>query len=352
MRNRPAELTGIESAFVPGSIEQVQAFVRCAAMSQVIATAAELDLPRMLVERRWRIADLARSLDCDDDALLRLLRALASIGWCTIGDDTTVEAAAGFSADDARACRPLALWWGRYRWPIWCDLLYSIRTGRTAIGNGSGSIGMHELEQDSAAARIFHGAMASVTHRVAEAMLQRCDLSFARHIVDVGGGHGELLSAVLRAHPAARGVLFDLPHARDGAAAHLHETGVLDRCEIVSGNFFDAVPAADTYLLKSILHDWSDDDSQRILQRCRDACERGACLIVIEQILPERIEPCVAHQRATISDLNMLVMLGGRERTLDEHRRLLAKAGFALETVHDAVLGFAVLESRREPGSS
>jgi hypothetical protein len=316
-------------------------------MSQVIAAAAELDIPARIVQRAWQISELASFLDCDADALRRLLRALASIGWCTIGDDGIVRATGGLTGDNARSFRPLALWWGRYRWPVWGDLLHSVRTGESAVGNVAGRIGMHELQQDPAAAQTFHEAMAAVTQRVAQAVLETCDLSDSERIVDVGGGHGELLGAVLRKHPAARGVLFDLPHALDGARQHLRQAHVLDRCELVSGSFFDRVPAAAAaYILKAILHDWPDADSLIILRRCREACAPGARLIVVEQILPDRIERSGEHQRATISDLNMLVMLGGRERTIGEFRSLFERAGFQLESVRAAAMGFSVIEAR------
>src|SRR5258706_12997668 len=203
---RNESMSDRQSMSGPGSIEQIHGYIRCAAMSQVIAVAAELDIPALLLQRPWRLCELAAVLGCDEDALCRLLRALASIGWCTIADDRIVHAADGFNADDARSFRSPALWCGRYRWPVCSDLLHSVRTGKCAMGTDAGRIGMHELPQDPAAAQIFHGAMAGVTQRVVEAVLDVCDLSEAERIVDVGGGHAELLGGVLLRQAAARAV--------------------------------------------------------------------------------------------------------------------------------------------------
>lgn len=167
-----------------------------------------------------------------------------------------------------------------------------------------------------------------------------------RRIVDVGGGYGEVLAAILLAFPAMEGVLFDLPHTMDGARQHLARAGVIERCEFVSGDFFESVPGgADAYLLKALIHDWDDQQSARILGNCRKAMAVDAKMLLVEQVMPERMAASPAHLRAAVHDLNMLVMLGGRERTASEFRDLLAAAGLLLPGIKRTALGFNVIEA-------
>lgn len=331
-------------------IEEIQATIGGAQMSQAIAVAAELRIADFLADGPLPLSTLAAATRCDAGALRRLLRALAGIGLCKEANDGTVSLlprGALLASDNDSLSRAYALWWGQYRWPAWGNLLDCVRTGQCAAGTLSGKAGMKELGQDARAARVFHGAMAGLTRVVARSVLRVCDFAHAVRIVDVGGGFGELLSVVLGAHPHLRGVLFDLPHALDGARRHLTEMRVADRCEVIGGNFFDSVPAgADAYLLKTIIHDWDDEESVAILRRCREASVTGTRLLLIEQILPECIEPCAAHRRAALADLNMMVMLGGRERTANEFHALLERAGFALESIREAALGYSALEAR------
>ena len=153
---------------------------------------------------------------------------------------------------------------------------------------------------------------------------------YKRQVVDVGGGQGVLLAAVLRAHPHLRGVLFDQPAVVAGAAPVLRAAGVADRCEVVGGDFFAAVPAGgDVYLLSRILHDWDDARATALLRVLHRAARPGARLVVVERVLP----PGDAPHPGKLIDLTMLVMLGGRERTEAEFRALLAGAGFSLTRV-------------------
>jgi hypothetical protein len=160
-------------------------------------------------------------------------------------------------------------------------------------------------------------------------------------VVDVGGGNGTLLAAILARHPATRGVLFDQPHVVAGAPPVLVAAGVADRCEVVGGSFFEAVPAGgDAYVLKSILHDWEDADCVRILERCRRAMADGAALLVVER----ELGPPNAQPDNKFSDLNMLVGPGGRERTPEEYAALFAGAGFRYVGFTPSDVGTGVFE--------
>ena len=183
--------------------------------------------------------------------------------------------------------------------------------------------------------------MTDVSRQVAASVLAVFDFGRFASVVDVGGGNGAFLAAVLAAHPAARGVLFDQPHVVAGAGPVLTAAGVTERCEGVAGSFFEAVPAgADAYLLKAILHDWEDEDCLRILRACRAAmADRGALLVVEQELGPPNEAPA-----PKFSDLNMLVAPGGRERTHEEYTALFAASGFRFVGVTPGAIGVSVFE--------
>ena len=164
--------------------------------------------------------------------------------------------------------------------------------------------------------------------------------------MDVGGGYGELIATILLAHPEVRGVLFDMPHAIDLAATHLREKGVLDRCELVAGSFFESLPGgADVYVLKSILHDWNDERCGAILATCRAAMTPAARLLVVERVMPDRMVASEQHVTIARTDLNMLVALAAQERTEAGWRAILNEAGFSVTGITPAGFGYSVIEA-------
>jgi hypothetical protein len=179
-------------------------------------------------------------------------------------------------------------------------------------------------------ARIFNAAMTTLTAWAEAAILQSYDFSAIGKIVDVGGGHGGFISAILKANPGMKGVLFDQPHVVDGALETIEKAGLADRCETVGGSFFDSVPeGGDAYILKWIIHDWDDERSIVILRNCRRAMSETGRLLLVETVVPPGNEPSFAK----FIDLNMLVMTGGRERTEAEYRALFEAAGFRLTRI-------------------
>jgi hypothetical protein len=183
--------------------------------------------------------------------------------------------------------------------------------------------------------------MTSISRQVAAAVIAAYDFSRFGVIVDVGGGNGGFLAAILAANPGMRGVVFDQPHVVTGAAPLLAAAGVADRCEVVGGSFFEAVPAGgDAYVLKAILHDWSDEDAITILRTCRRAMAAGAALLVVERELGGPNEA----PDAKFSDLNMLVAPGGRERSIAELAALFASAGFGFAGYTPGAAGPGVFE--------
>jgi len=320
-------------------------------MTQAIAVAAELGIMDLLARGARKAEALANATGCHAPSLQRLLRALASLGLCEEQQDGSfaLTASGSLLVDDApMSLRAYAIRYGRYQWPAWGKLLYSVQTGECARTLVDGTADFEHLERDAAVAAIFHRAMTEITRLIARAVVPAYDFSGFMRIVDIGGGYGEMLIAILRACPATRGVLFDRPDAVEGARQHLVKAGVADRCELIAGDFFESVPGgADAYLLKSVIHDWNDERGATILRCCRDAMPRDAKLLVVEYVMPERMEPSVLNRDAARSDLNMLVMLGGRERTASEYRSLLGSIGLRVTRTVPAALNFSVIEAVR-----
>lgn len=239
-------------------------------------------------------------------------------------------------------------------WAILCGkqlsrelgLLDSVRTGESARKPGSSRSLYEDLEGDQQEAAVFNQAMLEVTHLSADGVAQAYDFSGMKRIVDVGGGYGVLLEAVLKANPEVRGIVFDLPHAIEKGRLYFQKIGLADRCEFVSGSFFESVPSgANAYVLKSLIHNSNDERAGVILQRCAQAIAGGGKLILVERIVPQRLEPSAAHRAIALMDLNMLVVLGARERTENEYRALLSSAGLRLTRIIPAVLNFSIIEA-------
>lgn len=316
--------------------------------TQAIAVAVRLGLPGLLATGPQTLHSLAVGASSDPASLLRLLRALTSIGIVSHDAEdcftlTGMGALLGAAAPGSLAA--WAEWTGTQSWATWGQLCECVRSGHSARKRLRGVDGFEHLEQDAEAALLFNRAMVGVTRPVAAEVASRVSFAGVERVVDVGGGFGELLTAVLRAHPRMHGVLFDMAHAIEAAAIHLAESGVSGRCERVTGNFFDTVPpGADAYLLKSILHDWDDARCLIILARCAQAMPPHARLMVVERVMPQHLAVCARDQGIARADLNMLVGTGGQERTLEQYGALLVQAGLCLISKPLALSGgFSVL---------
>jgi hypothetical protein len=228
-----------------------------------------------------------------------------------------------------------------YYWTGWDHLLDSVRTGEPAFSALFGMSPWEYREAHPDVDAIFNAAMSGLSAGVVEGVVEAYDFSGIDTLVDVGGGQGALLPAILTANPGLRGVLFDQPHVLQDAEALLAQAGVASRCRLVGGSFFDSIPAgADAYILKSIIHDWDDTAAVNILRSCRDAMAVDGRVLLVEHVIQAGNDP----DPAKYMDLNMLVMLGGRERTVDDFRTLLAGAGLRLTRVVPTRSGFSVIE--------
>lgn len=318
--------------------------------TQAIGVAARLGLADHVASGMTHTDALARACGCDASALHRLLRGLAALGVLRLEADGHCSLTATgelLRRDAVLSLNSHAQWWSHQAWNVWSDLMGSVRTGQSTRQREHGQQGFDHLEADAASAHLFHRSMVELTRLVAFDLASSPALPDAGVVIDLGGGHGELLAEVLRARPRLRGVLFDLAHAVVGAQAHLRQAGVAERVTVTSGDFFAALPGpVDVVLLKSVLHDWNDDDAVRILQRARDALAPGGRVLVIERVMPGRVEDLPEHRTTTRSDLNMLVGLGGRERTVEDYDALLSSAGLSRQRMLPAAAAFSVIEAQ------
>jgi len=320
--------------------------------TQAIGVAVRLGVIDRVAAGVNDVEALARECDCHASALQRLLRGLAALGVLRQESDGRYHL--GATGELLRSGAPLGLaahaqWWSGSAWGVWADLLGSVRTGRSTREREQGHKGFDHLEADAESARLFHRSMVELTRLVAADLAASPALPEAGVVMDLGGGHGELLAEVLRTRPALQGVLFDLAHAVDGAQAHLREAGVAERVRVLAGDFFAPLPVqADVVLLKSVLHDWGDADAVRILDRARAALAPAGRVLIIERVMPDHVEDCAEHRTTVRSDLNMLVGLGGRERSRADYEALLREAGLRFVHMLPAASAFSVIEAALE----
>jgi hypothetical protein len=215
-------------------------------------------------------------------------------------------------------------------WRSWGHLLHSVRTGEPAFPEVYGMAPWEYWAAHPEENAVFKAAMTSLSSGVVNAVVRSYDFSRIGVLLDVGGGEGALLAAILAANPSLRGILFDQPNVVRSVGALLERAGVADRCEVVGGSFFEAVPTgADAYLLKSVIHGWDDEAAIEILRVCRAAMDDRGKLLVVERVIRPGNDP----DPAKFSDLNMLVIPGGQERTADDFELLYAGAGFKLSNI-------------------
>ncbi|HEY6875370.1 MAG TPA: methyltransferase [Candidatus Dormibacteraeota bacterium] len=314
---------------------------------QMVVAACELKLPDLLAAGPKSVQELAAATATDEPSLRRLLRGLAV--WGVVeqqdGDCFAGTAIADSFRSDIPGMRNMTLNLAAEAYVAWGSLLYSVRTGRPAYEHVFGRSRWEDLAEDPEGAARFNAHMVEITTRVAAGFVRAYELDGIATVVDIGGGNGALLAAVLKANPAVKGVLFDLPAGLAGARQYLESAGVADRATLAEGSFFETVPTGDLHMLKSIVHDWDDERAAQILQACRRAMRPSGRLVLVERFLPERIEGSPSSLDAIMLDLHMMVVLGGRERTTDEFRELLAKADLRMTRTIPAAAGFGIFEA-------
>jgi hypothetical protein len=301
-------------------------------IAQAIHVAAVLGIADLLKDGPRSCEALAGQTETNAEGLYRLLRALASVEVFREGPNRTFSLSPlseCLRADSPESVRGWAVLIGaEYFWSAWGNLLRGVKTGENVFEQMHGMDVWEYRSTRPELIAIFNQAMTSNSRGVAQAVVGAYDFSPFKLIVDVGGNRGALLAAILTTHPDARGINFDQPDVVSDA--DLKDAGVADRCELVGGDFFESVPpGGDAYVLKSIIHDWPDDDSIAILKTVRQAMKPDARLLIVEQV----VAPPNEGPSAKFSDLNMLALPGGRERTEEEFARLFEASGFRLTQV-------------------
>jgi SAM-dependent methyltransferase len=314
--------------------------------TQTLYVAAKLGIPDQLGGGPLRADEVARRVGADPDAVYRLMRALASRGVLRHrrnGTFALTSIGKALRTGTPSSMRDLVLFVGHpLRWEDWGNLLHSVRTGEPAVKMLRGTDFFDYLNTDTELAESFNNAMTAGSEFSIYGVLAAYDFNGFRTIVDIGGGHGRLLAMILGKAPGAKGVLFDLPAVVDGAGPELKRAGVANRCTVASGSFFDSVPeGGDAYLMKAILHDWPDDDALRIMRNIRSAMAPDGKLLLLEAVLPERS----SWHIGMLIDLEMLVAVGGRERTHAEWANLLGRAGFRLDRIVETATPVAIIEA-------
>ena len=313
--------------------------------SQMIYVAAKLGLADHLGERPQTAEALANAVGAEPRALYRLMRALASIGIFAETDGEMFEltpTARLLQSTAAGSLRSSALIYGDdVFWRTYGGMLHSVMTGRPAFDHCHDEPLFAYLETHPAAASLFHDAMSGFSEQETAAILAAYDFSGFGSLVDIGGGHGALVVALLRTHAHLRAVILDLEPAAHGAQRLLSEAGLTARATFAAGDFFDTIPeGGDVYVLKSVLHNWDDAAALRILRNCRQVMAEHARIVVIERVIP----PVTAPSEAILFDINMLVVLGGQERTQKEYEGLFHTAGLALTRVIPTLSPLSLIE--------
>jgi hypothetical protein len=304
------------------------------AFSQVAGTLSRLGVPAAFGTPVCTAGDLAAATGTHPPSLLRLLRAAAGIGLLTEhpGERFALTPLGGTLRDDPSLRALLALYGDRHVWGAYGALEEAVRKGCPGFDAAHGTGLFEALERDGALAARFSEAMTGVTAAQVPAIVTACDLPSGAHVVDVGGGDGTLLAALLRDRADLRGTLVERPGALRTAGQVLAGAGVGERCAVMEGDFFASVPdGGDAYLLKNILHNWADEDCVRLLRTCGRAAARtpGARVLVPTVVLPEEAGAAAPEEAAlmALSDLEMMVLTAGRERTLTEYHALFRAAG-------------------------
>lgn len=308
--------------------------------------AAELKIADLLAGGPRPVAELARAAGANEDALYRVLRALACIGVFTEtapGIFANTEASELLRAGTPGSLREIVLWLADpFHLRVFAEFLHSVKTGTTAIRKATGLEAFDYLQKDAAEHAVFNAAMTNLSEWLTGPVVEEYDFGGLGTLADIGGGHGFLLTAILQKHPALRGIVSDLPGVVAGAKPRIDSMGLASRCEIAGGDFFQNVPPADSYMLKSVIHDWDDARSIAILKNCARAMRgAGGKVLLIEFVIDPGNEPGLGKW----IDMEMLAMAGGRERSERDFAELFAQAGLRLARIVRTKSPLCVIEA-------
>jgi hypothetical protein len=309
-------------------------------VTAVIHVAVNLGIAELLRDGPQTLGQLAKATGADERSLGRLLTALSTIGICSLTGDGSyalTEVGTCLDGEAEQSFKAWAIFEAEMLSPRWSGMLESVMTGKTAAELQGFASSFELMGRTPENVDKFNAAMAELTRLVTPDILRSYDFSGISHLMDIGGGSGELLGAIAQQNGKMRGTVFDLPRCAEAANSHLLQIGIGGRVEFVAGDFFKSVPAiADAIILKSVIHDWNDESSITILRNCHQALPSGGKLLLVERLMPESPDMADDDKAHAMSDLNMLRGPGGCERTEGQYRELLEQSGFRLATVYPA----------------
>lgn len=334
--------------FMPPAMQMMQMITGCW-VSQSIYAAARLGIADQLKTGPKSYTELATLTGSHAPSVYRLMRALASVGIFAEtegGIFTLTPLSHCLRSDVPESIRDVSIMMGDpEHYGSWGNILHSVQTGQSGFENIYGKNVFAYYAENPEPAAVFDRAMASFSSIETAAVVNEFDFSGIEILVDVAGGQGGLLLAILAANPTLQGILFDQPDVIDRAKSFVAAQPASSRCQLSAGNFFESVPqGADAYMLKHIIHDWDDPRSIAILKRCHEAMTENGRVLLVEQVIPPGNAPFLGK----LLDVNMLVMCpGGKERTADEYRDLLTAAGFRLTRIVPTAGLVSVIEGIR-----
>ena len=315
--------------------------------STALYLAVKLRIADRLAEGPRDVEDLALGAGVKEDGLYRVLRSLSSLG---VFEETAPRTFANNLVSGTMrtgvpgSTHPMALWMADpFHLRVYADAMHSLVTGQPAAEKTTGMPVFEYFRRDTELSDVFNDAMTAFSAFVVPAALEVYDFSGIGLLVDIAGGHGQVLTSILQKYPQMRGVLFDLDHVIAGAIPRLQQAGVADRCTTATGDFFKAVPeGGDAYIMKHIIHDWDDDRALTILANIKRAMKPGGRVILLESVLMPPNQPDFGK----LIDIEMMLMPGGRERTADEFRALFQRAGFTATRILPTKSPLQVIEAR------
>ena len=318
-------------------------------VARALYIAARLQLADLVRNGTSACKDLATQTETDASSLYRVIRVLVSAGVFEMDEHERVSLnplAETLLSDASGSLRGWAISQiGDDPYKAWGDLLYSVHTGNIAFEHVFGCDPWTYRAGHPDSAKDFDEGMASFTGAHNEAVGASYPFASVRKIVDVGGGDGKLIATLLAAHPAMQGVLFEQPRVIGRARQRIAEEGLAARCEVAAGDMFESIPpGGDVYLLSRVIHDWDDERAVTILRNCRRAMAPAAKLLLVERVIPVRIENSAAMRVLVVSDLHMMVMNGGRERTEAQYRAIFEAAGLKLTCITPTGTAMSVIE--------
>lgn len=316
-------------------------------VSKAIYVAAKLGIADLLEGGPATCEDLAAATHTHEPSLYRVLRALASVGIFAETDEdrfVLTPMADHLRSNVPGSMRAWATMAGEaWHWALVGNMLHSVKTGESAFDHVFGMRPFEFFARNREDGEIFDQAMTSFSAAEIAAVVEAYDFSRFKELIDVGGGHGSLLVSVLKRNKELKGVLYELAPVAEAAKEAIRHEAVEDRCRALPGDFFESIPqGGDAYMMKHIIHDWSDDDSLKIMKNCRNAMAPNSTLLLIEMVIPSDDEPFFGK----FLDLEML-LIGGRERTETEYQKLFETAGFKLTRIVRTHSPVSVIEGVR-----